>query len=151
MRPTPEPLLRDKDAVIYGGGGAIGGSVARAFARELAPYGIRTICLRPQAIPEAAATGSHSREVFRPAAEHAGLSIEEMLQGAAGGTLLKRLPTLAELASTAAFMASERAGAMTGTVANLTWGFILDRSNRVSPRSGPLRNHHDPRLPPPER
>src|SRR4051794_38840083 len=27
-------LLQDKVAVVYGGGGAIGGSVARAFARE---------------------------------------------------------------------------------------------------------------------
>jgi 3-oxoacyl-[acyl-carrier protein] reductase len=27
-------LLQDKTAVIYGGGGAIGGAVARAFARE---------------------------------------------------------------------------------------------------------------------
>jgi NAD(P)-dependent dehydrogenase (short-subunit alcohol dehydrogenase family) len=27
-------LLKDKTAVIYGGGGAIGGAVARVFARE---------------------------------------------------------------------------------------------------------------------
>ena len=27
-------LLRDKIAIVYGGGGAIGGAVARAFARE---------------------------------------------------------------------------------------------------------------------
>lgn len=27
-------LLQSKNAVIYGGGGAIGGAVARAFARE---------------------------------------------------------------------------------------------------------------------
>ena len=27
-------LLQNKKAVIYGGGGAIGGAVARAFARE---------------------------------------------------------------------------------------------------------------------
>jgi NAD(P)-dependent dehydrogenase (short-subunit alcohol dehydrogenase family) len=27
-------LLQDKHAVIYGGGGAIGGAVARAFVRE---------------------------------------------------------------------------------------------------------------------
>ena len=27
-------LLKDKNAVIYGGGGAVGGVVARAFARE---------------------------------------------------------------------------------------------------------------------
>jgi 3-oxoacyl-[acyl-carrier protein] reductase len=31
--PTPM-LLKDKNAVIYGGGGSIGGAVARAFARE---------------------------------------------------------------------------------------------------------------------
>jgi len=29
--------LKDKKAVIYGAGGAIGGAVARAFAREGAP------------------------------------------------------------------------------------------------------------------
>jgi len=27
-------LLKDKTAIIYGGGGAVGGAVARAFARE---------------------------------------------------------------------------------------------------------------------
>ena len=27
-------LLKDKNAVIYGGGGAIGGGIARVFARE---------------------------------------------------------------------------------------------------------------------
>lgn len=27
-------LLRNKNAVVYGGGGAIGGAVARTFARE---------------------------------------------------------------------------------------------------------------------
>src|SRR5215471_18548424 len=33
-RKEPEMMLKDKVAVIYGGGGAIGGAVARAFARE---------------------------------------------------------------------------------------------------------------------
>ena len=33
-RKEPEMLLQDKVAVIYGAGGAIGGAVARAFARE---------------------------------------------------------------------------------------------------------------------
>jgi len=70
--------------------------------------------------------GSHSRDVFRPVAARAGVTIEEMLAGAAGGTLLKRLPTLAEVANTAAFIASDQAGAMTGTVANLTCGFLVD-------------------------
>jgi 3-oxoacyl-[acyl-carrier protein] reductase len=99
---------------------------SRHLAGELAPGGIRVICLRSHAIPEATAMGSHSRDVFRPVAERASVTIEEMLAGQAGGTLLKRLPTLAEVANTAAFLASGHAGAMTGTVTNLTSGLILD-------------------------
>ena len=101
-------------------------AMARHLAGELGPRGIRVICLRSHAIPEAAAMGSHSRGIFRLVAERAGTTIDEMLAGAAGGTLLRRLPTLAEVANTAAFMASYRAGAMTSTVANLTCGFLVD-------------------------
>lgn len=100
--------------------------MTRHLAGELGPSGIRVICLRSHAIPEAAALGSHSRDVFRLVTDRAGTTIEEMLAGAAGGTLLKRLPTLAEVAHRAAFMASDQASAMTGTVANLTCGFLVD-------------------------
>jgi enoyl-[acyl-carrier-protein] reductase (NADH) len=48
------------------------------------------------------------------------------LGGAAQLTMLKRLPTLAVVAETAAFLASDRAGAMTGAVANLTCGAVVD-------------------------
>jgi len=65
-------LLESKSAVIYGAGGAIGGAVARAFARE-----------------------------------GAGLFL-----------------TGRDLA--AAFLASDRAGAMTATVANVSAGSITD-------------------------
>lgn len=41
-------------------------------------------------------------------------------------THLGQLTTLAELASTAAFLASEQASAMTGTVVNLSGGAVLD-------------------------
>jgi len=58
-------------------------------------------------------------------ADRAGITVEEMLAGPAQ-TLLKRYPTLAEVAETAVFMASDKAGAMTGTVANLTCGTLLD-------------------------
>jgi len=34
MKPRLEMLLKNKNAVIYGAGGAVGGAVARAFARE---------------------------------------------------------------------------------------------------------------------
>jgi hypothetical protein len=38
----------------------------------------------------------------------------------------KRATTLAELADVAAFVASDRAAALTGTVVNLTGGVIVD-------------------------
>jgi 3-oxoacyl-[acyl-carrier protein] reductase len=41
-------------------------------------------------------------------------------------TLIKRLPTLAEVASTTVFLASDQAGAITGAVANLTGGMDVD-------------------------
>jgi 3-oxoacyl-[acyl-carrier protein] reductase len=41
-------------------------------------------------------------------------------------TLLKRLPTLDDVANTAAFLASDPAAATTGTVANLTCGMSAD-------------------------
>ena len=70
--------------------------------------------------------GSHSRDVFRPVAERAGITVEAMLAQAAAATLLKRQPNLAEVASTAVFLASDQAGAMTGAIANLSCGLLLD-------------------------
>jgi NAD(P)-dependent dehydrogenase (short-subunit alcohol dehydrogenase family) len=58
----------------------------RLLACELAPSGIRVNCLRPHALPEALALGSHGRAVFQPIAERT------------------------------AFMASDKAGAMTGRI-----------------------------------
>ena len=46
-------------------------AVSRILAGELGPSGIRVICLRPDAIPEAVVT-SHAREVFSGFAERAG-------------------------------------------------------------------------------
>jgi 3-oxoacyl-[acyl-carrier protein] reductase len=99
----------------------------RHFAGELGAYGIRSVCLRPDAMPEAATHGSHSNEVFAKAAGGAGVSIADMLeQHAQANTLLKRLPTLEEVANTALFMASDQASAITGTVINLTCGSLVD-------------------------
>jgi len=101
-------------------------AMSRHLAGELGAQGIRVVCIRPHAIPEAAAAGSHTQAVFKPMADRAGVSIEQMLAGAAGSTLLKRLPTLDEVANTAVFLASGYAGAITGTVANLSCGFLVD-------------------------
>jgi NAD(P)-dependent dehydrogenase (short-subunit alcohol dehydrogenase family) len=123
---TPGSRLPGTGYLGYGTACAAKEGMTRLLAAELAPGGIRVVCLRSHAIPEASAKGSHSARVFRPAAERAGLTVGEMLQGAAEGTLLKRLPTLEHVAETAVFMASDRAGAMTGVVANLSCGAVVD-------------------------
>lgn len=99
---------------------------SRLLAAELAPSGIRVVCLRPHAIPEAVVMGSYTGEVFKSNAASAGMAMDDWLAGAAAGTLTQRLPTLAQVADTAVFMASASAGAMTGTVVNLTSGTVLD-------------------------
>jgi 3-oxoacyl-[acyl-carrier protein] reductase len=101
-------------------------AMSRHLAGELGAQGIRVVCIRPHAIPEALAADSHTRQVFGPMAERAGVTIDQMLAGAASGTLLKRLPTLDQVANTAVFLASDSAGAITGTVANLSCGFLVD-------------------------
>ena len=99
---------------------------SRVLAAELAPRNIRVVCIRPHALTDAPASGSYTNDLFKPAAAADGLSVEEWVGGLAQSTMLKRSPTLSEVAETAAFLASDRAGAMTGTVANLTSGAIVD-------------------------
>jgi NAD(P)-dependent dehydrogenase (short-subunit alcohol dehydrogenase family) len=105
---------------------------SRVLAAEMAPKNVRVICLRPHAIADAPAAGSYTRDLFKTQAEYKeeanGQPVEKWLSKSpmAQSTLLKRLPILAEVAETAAFLASDRAGAMTGAVANLSCGAVLD-------------------------
>jgi 3-oxoacyl-[acyl-carrier protein] reductase len=70
---------------------------------------------------------SYTREVFGGFAERAGITVDALLaERMEAGTLLGRLPTLAEVAEFATFVASDRAGAMTGAIANLTCGSVVD-------------------------
>lgn len=95
------------------GGFATACSAIEAFshslAGELGPQGIRVVCLRPDALPETWAEEALEARTYME-----------------NGTVLGRLPTLDEVANAAVFMASDWASAMTGTVANLTCGSIID-------------------------
>lgn len=105
---------------------------SRVLAAELAPDNIRVVCLRPHAIADAPAHGSYTKDLFKTQASYketgGDQSVKEWLPNSpmAQGTLLKRLPSLQEVAETAAFLASDRAGAMTGMVANLSCGAVVD-------------------------
>lgn len=99
---------------------------ARVLASELGPRNIRVVCLRSHAIADAIDANSHTREIFAPKAQALGLTVGDWLGGAAQGTFMKRLPTLLQVAETVAFLASDHAGAMTGTIVNMTAGLTTD-------------------------
>jgi NAD(P)-dependent dehydrogenase (short-subunit alcohol dehydrogenase family) len=108
------------------GGAAPAWAAVEAFSRSLAlevgPTGIRVVCLRSHAIPETPLIDAN----FATAGRAAGVTPAQFQAMIEQGTLLKRLPTLAEIADTAAFIASDRSGAMTATVVNLSAGSITD-------------------------
>jgi NAD(P)-dependent dehydrogenase (short-subunit alcohol dehydrogenase family) len=89
---------------------------------ELAPHGIRALCLRPNALPETATIDV----VFGQHAKTAGMSREQFTAVMAGLTHRKHFPTLAEVASAAVFAASDHPAAITGTVLNLSGGSLTD-------------------------
>ena len=112
-------------ANLIGGSGPAWAAVeafSRSLALEVGPAGIRVVCLRSHAIPETPLIEANNAT----AGAAVGLTPAEFRERLEQSTLLKRLPTLAEVADTAAFLASDRAGAMTATVANLSAGTITD-------------------------
>jgi 3-oxoacyl-[acyl-carrier protein] reductase len=125
LAPGPGARMSGQGFLGNGVSAAAVEALSRILAGELGPSGIRVICLRPHAIPEAVAT-SHTRQLFNGMAGLSGLTREAWLAELARTTLLARLPTLAEVADYAAFVASDRASAMTGAIANLTSGALVD-------------------------
>lgn len=89
--------------------------LSRTLAAELGPQGVRVVCIRPHRIGETLGSDAD----FPMRSDEFRSFIENM-------TLLKRLPTLADVASAAAFVASDNAAAMSGAVANLTCGMSVD-------------------------
>jgi NAD(P)-dependent dehydrogenase (short-subunit alcohol dehydrogenase family) len=97
-------------------------ALTRTLSAELAPQGVRVVCLMPNAMPE---TGT-IRENFERYAKAAGVTPAEYQARFDNMAHLRRLTTLAELANVAAFIASDQASAMTGTVVNLTGGTVVE-------------------------
>jgi NAD(P)-dependent dehydrogenase (short-subunit alcohol dehydrogenase family) len=120
---TPEPARLG--APLVGGMGpawAAMEALNRSLSAELAAHGIRTICIRTSGLPETKTIDV----VFGLHAKTIGIPREQFLAIVEGMTHRKRSSTLAELASAAVFLASDQASGMTGTVANLTGGMIVD-------------------------
>ena len=106
--------------VHLGGFGIAGAAIealTKLLAAELGPRGIRAVCLRPEGIPESWESVS-TEDWSAPPAE-----IEAQMKAR---SLLGRVTTLADVGNAAAFLASDLAGATTGTVFNLTSGTVVD-------------------------
>jgi NAD(P)-dependent dehydrogenase (short-subunit alcohol dehydrogenase family) len=127
-RAAARHMIRRGSGVIlaFGGGGpqtvaGIGGFKAaldaveglrRQWAVELGAHGIRVVTLKTGGIPESISSGEAGRDEIAK-------SIEE-------ATLLKRAATLADVGNVAAFVASDLARTLTGTVVNISSGALLD-------------------------
>jgi len=94
----------------------------RTFAAELGSCGIRLVVIGSAGSPDT----PDVQETLKLHAKAAGKSFEEVLADSGSDTLLGRLPRVAEVADVATIMASDRAGAMTGVIANVTCGYIVD-------------------------
>jgi NAD(P)-dependent dehydrogenase (short-subunit alcohol dehydrogenase family) len=97
-------------------------ALTRNLAAELAPQGVRVVCLMPNAMPETTTI----RESFGRYAKAAGVTPADFQARFEGMTHTRRLTTLDEFARVAVFMASDQASAMTGTVVNLSAGGVVD-------------------------
>ena len=123
---TPGSRMSGQGFLGYGVTCAAIEAFTRILAGELGPSGVRVICLRPDMIPDTL-DRSHVRSIFEGVAQRAGVTVDEMVAGRAStATLLGQLPTLDQVADFAAFAASDHAGAMTGAIANLSCGSLVD-------------------------
>src|SRR5689334_8342126 len=123
MMHTPEPARVSLPLV---GGMSVGWAAMealnRALSAEWAQHGVRSICLRTTGMVETPVIDV----VYGLHADALGIPVDQFTAAAGAMTHRKRPTTLAELTAVAVFLASGQAAAMTGTVANLTGGLVVD-------------------------
>lgn len=90
-------------------------ALTRTFAAEVGPSGVRVVCLRPQRILD---TLGDTPDLPMP--------VDEFAQFLESLTSSKSLPTLADVAEMAVYLAEGGAQAMNGAVVNLTCGMSPD-------------------------
>ena len=97
-------------------------NLTRHLAIELSPAGVRVVCLRT-------AANSDSRtiqDLTGGIATMMGITTDQAKASLAASTLLKESPRTTDTARAAAFLASDRARMMTGTVLNSSAGVVTD-------------------------
>ncbi|GGA84593.1 SDR family NAD(P)-dependent oxidoreductase [Puia dinghuensis] len=98
-------------------------SLSRNLASELGIYGIRVVNIR--------SGGSPDSRVFKEAIDHDPAGMEPILRTMKEDTMLKKLPLMADIANVAVFLASDRAGQITGVTIDVTGGTTAGLNYRV--------------------
>ena len=89
-------------------------SFSRNLASELGPFGVRVVNIR--------SAGSPDSRVFREALEQNGERAADFIQKMKDDTMLKGLPTIADIANAAVFLSSGMAAKVTGVTLDVTCG-----------------------------
>jgi NAD(P)-dependent dehydrogenase (short-subunit alcohol dehydrogenase family) len=105
---------------------------ARNLALELGPFGVRAVNIRSGGSPDSA--------VFQQAIERNPKQMETILRGMENDTMLKRLPSMNDIANTAVFLASDYARSITGVTVDVTAGTTAGLGHRVGPATEPTRS-----------
>ncbi|MFZ0215027.1 MAG: SDR family oxidoreductase, partial [Candidatus Dormiibacterota bacterium] len=95
-------------------------SFMRYLAAEVGPHGVRVCGIWTAGVHE-----TLSKEKFQAVAGETAPEVSEVERFLSGMTALRRVPRLADVAEAAAFLASDRAAGMTGTMTNVTCGLML--------------------------
>ena len=97
----------------------------RSLAAEVGGRGVRVVCLRSAGSPDSPAFDDEvlTNEKVDPQLR---LETQEVLRSMTDRTMLGRLPLTTEIGNVAAFVASDDARSLTGTVINVTGGTTVD-------------------------
>jgi 3-oxoacyl-[acyl-carrier protein] reductase len=88
-------------------------AMRRQLSSELGRHGVRFVTLRTGGVPETIPPGTEGREAIVESIERE--------------TMLGRVATLEDVGNVAAFVASDRARAMTAATVNISYGALIDR------------------------
>jgi NAD(P)-dependent dehydrogenase (short-subunit alcohol dehydrogenase family) len=91
----------------------------RYLAAETGPHGVRVNGIHTAGVRE-----TLTDEKIAKVSGAAGPGAEQILAGIAQMTMLRRVPAVQQIADTAAFLASDRAGALTSGIVNATCGLV---------------------------
>jgi 3-oxoacyl-[acyl-carrier protein] reductase len=97
-------------------------SLLRCLAADLGPAGVRVVGIRSGAMAKTRTI----QQTVENAARRLSVPKEQVVAMLGQTTLLKRLPTVADTARLAAFLASDGARALTGAIVNASSGSVVD-------------------------